>query len=194
MKTPAATFVAAGALSPRCGAGPAGLRDLRSPCRSPRGSSGRTWRYFRDLGTRRRGRRRASACREAALERMIDAAFDLRRGFAHHLGDFRDDEELRTIEHALLAEREALRLGEERQALQDVSDIVDRAAAHFVGVVLEPSLPVLMVVDLAVAEQREEPLDFVVGDGAAKTDAVDVRDRHEYDCLVGYDTEMIETT
>src|SRR5215472_14321715 len=193
MKTPAATSIAAGVEDSADLRVCPNSRCLRGASRAPRRSSGRTRRHLGDLRTCRRSCRRPSARRKAALERPIDAPFDLRRCFAHDLGDFRDDEELRTIEHALLAEREALRLGEERQALQDVSDIVDRAAAHFVGVVLEPSLPVLMVVDLAVAEQREEPLDFVVGDGAAKTDAVDVRDRHEYDRLVGDDAKVIET-
>src|SRR5262249_23807436 len=110
-----------------------------------------------------------------------------------HLGNFRDDEELRAIEHPLLAKREALRLGEERQTLEDVSDVVDRPAAHLVRVVLEASLPVLMVVDLSVTEQSEESLDFFVGDGAAKADAIDVRNRDEDDRLVSDDAKVIET-
>ena len=123
---------------------------------------------------------------------MIHASFDFRGRFAHDLGHFRDDEELGAIEHALFAERQTLRLGEERQALEDVSDVVDRPAAHLVRVVLEASLPVLVVVDLAVAEQREESLDFFVGDGAPETHAVDVRNRNEYDRLVGDDAKVIE--
>jgi hypothetical protein len=39
---------------------------------------------------------------------------------------------------------------------QHVGHVVDRAAAHLVGVVLEAALPVLMVVDLAVAEESEQ--------------------------------------
>ena len=50
-----------------------------------------------------------------------------------------------------------------------------------------------MVVDLAVAEQREEPLDFFVADRAAQTDTVDVRERHEHRGVVGDNPEMIET-
>ena len=48
-----------------------------------------------------------------------------------------------------------------------------------------------MAVDLAVAQQREQPLDFVVGDGAPQADAVDVVDRHEHRRLVRH-PELIE--
>ena len=49
-----------------------------------------------------------------------------------------------------------------------------------------------MVVDLAVAEQAEEPLDFVVADGAAEADAVDIRQWHEDGRVVGNDAQVIE--
>jgi len=127
------------------------------------------------------------------LERAIDAPFDGRSGFAHHLGDFRDDKELRAIQHALLAERQALRLGEEREALEHVGDFVDRAAAHLVRVVLEASFPVLMVVDLPVAEQAEQPLDVFVADRAAQAHAVDIAQRHEHGRIVRDDPEMVKT-
>src|SRR5207248_3529623 len=61
-----------------------------------------------------------------------------------------------------------------------------------VRVVLEAPFPVLVVVDLAVAEQAEQPLDFLVGDGAAKADAVDVAHRHEHGRVVCDDAEMKE--
>src|SRR5438034_7350365 len=165
-------------------------RWLRRASRAARRRRGRDG-AGRRLGNLR-ARRRARLRQKAALERAIDAAFDRRRRFAHHFGDFRDDEELGAIEHALLAEREALRLGEERQALEDVGDFVDRAAAHLVGVVLEASLPVLMVVDLAVAEQAEQPLDFLVADRAAEADAVDVTQGNQYGRLIRDDAEMIK--
>src|SRR5262249_57450458 len=82
--------------------------------------------------------------------------------------------------------------GEEREALEHVSHFVDRTAAHLVRVVLEAPFPVLMVVDLAVAEQAEEPLDFFVADRAAKADAVDVAHRHEHRRVVRDDPEMVE--
>ena len=55
--------------------------------------------------------------------------------------------------HALLAEREILRTRQERQALEHFDHVVDRARAHPIRIVLEAALPVLMVVDLAVAEE-----------------------------------------
>src|SRR3954451_4742376 len=118
--------------------------------------------------------RGASLRGEAALEGTVDPPFDGRRCFAHHFRDFRDDEELRAIEHPLLAEREALRLREEREALEDVGYVVDRTAAHLVRVVLEAAFPVLVVIDLAVAEETKEALNVFIADGAPKSDAVDV--------------------
>ena len=50
-----------------------------------------------------------------------------------------------------------------------------------------------MVVDFPVAEQAEEPLDLLVGDGAAQADTVDVAHGHEHGRVVGDDPEMIET-
>ena len=50
-----------------------------------------------------------------------------------------------------------------------------------------------MVVDLAVAEQAEQPLDFVVADRAAEADAVDVAHGNEHGRFVRDDPEMIET-
>src|SRR6185437_6307592 len=127
-----------------------------------------------------RARARARLHREAALERRIDALLHGDGRLAHHFGDFGDDQELRAIEHALFAERQALGPAEEREALEAVGDVVDRPAAHLVGVVLEAPLPVLVVVDLAVAEQREEALDFLVTDRAAEPHAIHVGDRHEH--------------
>ena len=103
---------------------------------------------------------------EAALERRVDAGLDGHGGFTHDFRDFRDDEELGAIEHALFAEREALRLREEGEALEHISHVVDGAAAHLVRVVLEAPLPVLVIVDLAVTQETEEPFDIVVADGS----------------------------
>ena len=133
---------------------------------------------------------RARLDHEALLEREIDLLLDLERLFAHDLGHLRDDERLGAIQHALLAERQALGLAQERQALEHVRHVVDGAGPHLVGVVLEASFPVLMVVDPAVAEQREEPLNFLVGDGLAKADAVDVCHRNEHRRVVGDDAQV----
>ena len=50
-----------------------------------------------------------------------------------------------------------------------------------------------MVVDLAVTEQAEQPLDFHIADGATQADAVDVGNRDEHDRFVGDDAKVIET-
>jgi hypothetical protein len=50
-----------------------------------------------------------------------------------------------------------------------------------------------MIVDLAVAEEGEQPLDFFVADGAAEANAVNVIHRHEHGCFVGDHSQMIET-
>ena len=133
---------------------------------------------------------RARLHHEAALERLLDAVFDVGHGHAHDLGHFRDDERLGAIEHALFAEREALGLRQERQALEHVGHVVDRAGAHLVGVVLEAALPVLVIVDLAVAEQMEQPFDLFVGNRAPQADVVDVDHGHEHRRLVRDDAEM----
>ena len=128
---------------------------------------------------------------EALLERPIDLLLDLERLLPHHFRHLGDDERLGAVEHPLLAERQALRLAEEREALEDVGHVVDRAGPHLVGVVLEAALPVLVVVDLAVAEQREESIDFRVLDGLAQADAVNVGDRHQH-CRVVRDDPQVE--
>ena len=145
-----------------------------------------------DLGARGGARHVARLDHEALLERAIDLGLDLERLLAHHLGHLRDDQRLGAIEHPLLAERQALRLAEERQALEHVGHVVDRAGPHLVGVVLEATLPVLMVVDLAVAQQREQALDFFVADRLAQADAVDVGDGHEHRGVVRDDAEVKE--
>ena len=128
-----------------------------------------------------------------ALERAIDLLFDHRGAFARHLGDLRDDQELRAVEHALFPEREILRAGEKGEALEDFDHVVDRARAHPVRVVLETSFPVLVAVDLAVAEQHEQPFDFFVRDGPAQTNVVDIGDRHEHRRFIRQDSEMEKT-
>src|SRR6185436_2367685 len=50
-----------------------------------------------------------------------------------------------------------------------------------------------MIVDLAVAEQREQPLDLFVADSAPEADAVNVIDGHKHRRLVGYHSQMVET-
>jgi hypothetical protein len=152
----------------------------------------------RDPGRNRRGldglgaRHRAILHREAALERPFHLLFNLPRDFVGHFRDLGNDEKFRAIEHALFAEGEVLRTRQERQALEHLDDVVDGARAHPIGVVLEAALPVLMVVDLAVAEEGEQSLDFFVVDGASEADAVDVVDRHENRRLVCDHPEMIE--
>src|SRR6478672_7901578 len=72
-------------------------------------------------------RRGAGLGHEAALEGLSHAAFDVVVRETHHFRDLGDDQEARAIEHALLTEREALRLRQEREALQHVRDVVDVA-------------------------------------------------------------------
>src|SRR5688500_2440288 len=97
-----------------------------------RGHYGLRRRRLRGRGTGHRALRVAGLGHEALFELHVDALFDGRRRGLHHLGDLRDDQRLRAIEHALLAEREALALGEERQALEHIGHVVDRAGAHLV--------------------------------------------------------------
>src|SRR5829696_3967527 len=98
------------------------LRSLGGPARG-------NARRRRGLG-RLGARDRAILHRETTLESTIDLFFDQGRAFAGHLGDLRDDQELRAVEHALLAEGEVLRTCEERQALENFDNVVDRAGAH----------------------------------------------------------------
>jgi len=44
-----------------------------------------------------------------------------------------------------------------------------------------------VIVDLAVAEETEEPFDVVIADRASQTDAVNVADRNEHGRVVGDD-------
>src|SRR5262245_15622400 len=80
--------------------------------RPPRRDARRRSRRLGGLGARDR----SILHREAALEGAIDLLFHRFVLLARHLGDLGDDEELRAIEHALLAEREVLRAGQEGQA------------------------------------------------------------------------------
>src|SRR5215467_863724 len=170
-------------------AGDSGRSLRRSSGASRRGRRGGARRHLGDLGTGGRAR----AVRKAAFERGIHPSLDVDRGQTHDLGGLRDDQELRAIEHPLLAEREALRLRQEREVLEDVRNVVDRAAAHLVGVVLEASLPVLMVVDLPITQEAEEALDFFVGNRPTQADAIDVAQRDEHDRFIRDDAQMIET-
>src|SRR5262245_57078517 len=157
---------------------------------------------FRGLLDRHAGRRRGlgglrasdgtGLRREAALERAVDLLLDRIALLARHLGDLRDDEELRAVQHALLAERQVLRARQERQALEHFDDVVDRTGAHPVRIVLEPPLPVLMVVDLAVAEQPEQPLDLVVADGPSEPDTINIVEGNKNGGLVGHHPEVVE--
>src|SRR6185503_13379062 len=46
--------------------------------------------------------------------------------------------------------------------------------------------------DLPVAELAEQPVDFLIRNGASQADAVDVAHRHEHGGVVGDDAKMIE--
>src|SRR5262249_3580912 len=76
--------------------------------------------------------------------------------------------------------------------LEHLDDVVDGARAHPIRVVLETSLPVLMVVDLAVAEEPEQPLNLLVADRAPEPDAVDIVHRHEHGGLVGDHAQVVK--
>src|SRR3954453_19750993 len=151
-----------------------------------------------DASGRRRLRRlcagdRPSLGGEAALEGAIHLFLDGFRFLVRHFRDFRNDQELRAIEHALLSERQVLRARQEGEALQYIDHVVDRSGPHAIRIVLEAALPVLVVVDLAVPEQPEEPLDFFVADRAAEADAIDVVHGNEHCGLVRHHPEMVET-
>src|SRR5262249_37711168 len=73
-----------------------------------------------DLGPRRGARHVPRLDDKAPFERLINALFDGKRFFANDLGNLGDDQRLGAIQHPLLAEREALRLAEECQALEHV--------------------------------------------------------------------------
>ena len=130
---------------------------------------------------------------ERAVERAIDARLDGDLAFLEHFGNLRDHEEPGAVEHPLLAERQVLRLAQERQALEHVGHVVDRPATHLLRVVLESSFPVLLAVDLAVAEDSEQAIDFGVTNRAAQSDAVGVADGHEHHRLVRGNAEGVES-
>ena len=147
------------------------------------------------LGLGRRGSRQGpNLGREALLQRLVDALLDLQRLGAHYLGDLGHNQRLGAIQHALLAEREALRPAQERQAFQHVRHVVDGARPHLVGVVLEASFPVLMVVDFPVSEEREEPIDLVVVDSPAQANVVDVGYGHQHSRVVRHDAQVEKST
>ena len=56
--------------------------------------------------------------------------------------------------------------------LQDVNHVTDRTGPHLVRVVFEAALPVLVAVDLPIANPEEEPPDLGIGDRAAQSDVV----------------------
>src|ERR1051325_4422234 len=155
------------------------LRRARSRAARRRGNRNSLDR-LRNLRAGRRARHVLGLDDEALLERLVAALLARPRLFANALGNLGNDQRLGAIQHALLAEREALGLAQERQALQHVGHFVDRAGAHLVGVVLEAPFPVLMIVDLAVAQEREEVIYLFVREGLAQADAVNVGDGHQH--------------
>src|SRR4029453_8352544 len=130
--------------------------------------------------------------REAALERAVDLLLDHLALLAGDLGDLGDHEELRAIEHPLLAEREVLGARQEREGLQYFDDVVNGAGAHPIRVVLETPFPVLMIVDLAVAQEPEQPLNLLVADRASEANAVDVVQWYEHGGLIGDHAQVVE--
>src|SRR5438094_6431204 len=76
----------------------------RAGGRTPRGGNHRHGLHgLRDLRTDRGTRHVARLGEEALLERLVDPLFDGDRLLANHLGDFRNNQRLGTIEHSLLA-------------------------------------------------------------------------------------------
>src|SRR6266850_4440987 len=71
-----------------------------------------------DLRTRRGARHVARLDDETLLQRLVDTLLDGEGFLADNLGDFGDDQRLGAIEHPLLAERQALRLAQEGEALE----------------------------------------------------------------------------
>ncbi len=161
------------------------LGSLGRPARGNAGSR----RGLGGLGARNR----AVLHREATLESAVDLLFDESRALARHLGDLRDDEEFRAVQHPLLAEGQVLRPCEERQALEHFDNVIDGAGAHPVRVVLEAAFPVLVIVDFAVAEEVEEPVDFFVVDRSPQTNVIDVVYRNEDRCFVRHHPQMVKT-
>src|SRR4029453_13374122 len=101
-------------------------------------------------------------------------------------------QELGAIEHALLAERQVLRAAQVAQALEHLDDVEQRARAHPIRVVLEPAFPVLAGIDLAVAEETVETIDFRIAYGLAKAYAVCVFARNEPRRLVRHHAELVK--
>ena len=50
-----------------------------------------------------------------------------------------------------------------------------------------------MIVDLAVAQEVEQPFDFFIGDGLAQADVVDVGDGDEHGRVIRHDPQVKET-
>src|SRR3954463_329127 len=168
-------------------------RDLRGADGATRGDGSGNDRGLHRLHNLRpcRGARHVARLdHEALLERRVDARLNVVRLLTHHFRNLGDDQRLGTVEHALLAERETLGFAEEREALEDIGHVVDGAGAHLVRVVLETAFPILMIVDLAVAQEVEQPLDLFVRNGLAKADVVDVGDGNEHGRVVCHDPQV----
>ena len=129
---------------------------------------------------------------ERLLEGLVDALLDRGARLVLDLGDLADEQELRALEHALLAERERLLAREEGEPLEDHGHLEEAAGAHLVGVLLEAALPVGDLLDLAVAEQGEDLADVGGADHRAQAHAVGVLLRHPHAGVVGEDPELVE--
>src|SRR6185295_5866395 len=115
------------------------------------------------------------------------------RGLALHFRDLTHDQELGTVEHPLFAEGQALLAAEGSESLQDQRDLVDAPGPHLVRILLEPALPVGVLLDLTVAQHGEDLLDVTHADDVTKADPVGVLLGHPDSRIVRQDPELVKT-
>src|SRR5262245_43957475 len=129
---------------------------------------------------------------ERLLECLVDPFLDRRARLVLGFGDLAHEQELRALQHALLAERERLAPRQVREPLQHHGHLEEAARAHLVRVLLEAALPVRDLVDLAVAEQREDLAHLGGTNHGTQPHAVGVLLRDPDAGVVGEDPKLIE--
>ena len=155
-------------------------------CRLPRGARppwarrSPTHEPSPDQGLVRRSAGGYSAAAPVSALRALEDRVEVRLGLVlallervHQLG--REDL-LGARVHLLLARRQALVLLADGEVADDLGELVDVAGLDLVPVVLEPAVPVLRHLGDVVGEHREDLLDGLLVDHAAKTGLAGVLD------------------
>src|SRR5215471_12144614 len=125
-------------------------------------------------------------------QRIIYARFNIALGLTTHCCKFRNDQIAGALKHSLFAKREWFHLAKITEMFKYLSNFKDISAAHFIGKILEPILPIIRGRGEIARKRLEERVALTRSNGPSQAHLIGVGNGNQNEGICSCKPKRIE--